>query len=79
MPLVFFIFTCLENFDVQWGSEFLTCSVFKWSKRGWMPYGPFFECHLNTGHPNHLNTGQQMDAILFSYVLVRYLKGWFIT
>ena len=33
-----------------------------------------FKCHLNTGEPNHLNTGQ-MDAILFSDVLVWYLNG----
>ena len=31
-----------------------------------MPNGPVFECHLKTG---------QIDAILFSYVLVRYLNG----
>ena len=29
-----------------------------------MPNGLVFECHLNTGQPNHLNTGQ-MAAILF--------------
>ena len=40
-----------------------------------MPNGLVSECHLNTGQPNHLNTGQ-MDAILFSYVLVQYLNGW---
>ena len=34
-----------------------------------MPNGLVFKCHLNTGQPNHLNTGQ-MDAILFSYILV---------
>ena len=34
-----------------------------------MPNGLVFECHLNTGRPNHLNA-RQMDAILFSYVLV---------
>ena len=44
-----------------------TSSVFEWSKRGWMPNGLAFECHLNPG---------QMDAILFSYVLVWYLNGW---
>ena len=33
-----------------------------------------FECHLNTRQPNHLNT-RQMDAILFSYVLVRFSNG----
>ena len=37
--------------------------VSKWLKRGWMPNGLVFKCHLNTG---------QMDAILFSYVLVQY-------
>ena len=31
-----------------------------------MPNGLVFKCHLNTGQ----------DAILFSYVLVRYLNGW---
>ena len=40
-----------------------------------MPNGQVFECYLNTGQPNHLNTGQ-MDAILFSYVLVQYSNGW---
>ena len=33
-----------------------------------------FECHLNTGQPNQLNT-VQMDAISFSYVLVQYSNG----
>ena len=39
--------------------------------RGWMSNGLEFKCHLNTRQPNHLNTGQ-MNAILFSYVLVWY-------
>ena len=39
-----------------------------------MPNGMVVECHLKTGQPNHLNTGQ-MGAILFSYVLVQYLNG----
>ena len=30
--------------------------------------------YLNTGQPVNLNT-QQMDAILFSYILVQYLNG----
>ena len=37
--------------------------------------GQVFKCHLNTGQLNHLNTGQ-MDAILFSYVLVPYSNDW---
>ena len=49
---------------LQWGSENQTSYVFEWSKRGWMPNGPVFKCHLNTGQPDHLITGQ-MDAILF--------------
>ena len=28
---------------VQWGSEYRTSLVFKWSKRGWMPKGLVFE------------------------------------
>ena len=59
---------------IQWESENRTSLVFKWSKRGWMPNGPVFECYLNTGQPDHLNTGQ-MDTILYSYVLVQYLNG----
>ena len=43
-----------------------TSLVFEWSKRGRMPNGLVFECHLNTG---------QMDPILYSYVLVRYSNG----
>ena len=56
---------------LQWGSEYQTSLVFEWSKRGWMPNGLVFECYLNTRQPKHLNTGQ-MDAILFSYLLVCY-------
>ena len=48
--------------------------VIKWLKRGWMPNGLVFECHSDTVQPNHLNT-RQIDAILFSYVLVWYLNG----
>ena len=39
-----------------------------------MPDGTVFDCHLNTGQPNHLKT-RQMDPILFSYVLVQYSNG----
>ena len=39
-----------------------------------MPNGPIFKCQLNSGQPNHLNTGQ-MDTILFSYVMVQYSNG----
>ena len=59
---------------VQWGSEYLTISVFKWLQRGWMPNGPVFERHLITGKPDHLNT-EQMDAICDFFVLVQYLNG----
>ena len=46
--------------------QFLQNKIAKWS--GFlMP----FECWT----ANHLNTGQ-IDAILFSYVLVWYLNGW---
>ena len=58
--------------QIQWGSEYRTCLMFKWSKRGWMPND------LSTLQQNHLNT-RQMDAILFSYVLVRYSNGWLST
>ena len=34
--------------DLQWGSEYQTSLVFKWSERGWMPNGLVFEHHLNT-------------------------------
>ena len=57
------------------GSEYQTSLVFKWSKKDWMPNGMVFKCHLNTKQPNHLNTGH-MDAILFSYLLVKYSNGW---
>ena len=60
---------------LQWGSEYQTSLEFKWSKRGWMPNGPVFECHLNSKQPDHLNT-RKIDNILFSYVLIRYLNGW---
>ena len=59
---------------LQWGSEYRTSLVFKWSKRGRIPNGLVFEWHLNTGQPNHLNTGQT-DAILFSNVQVQYKNG----
>ena len=45
-----------------------------------MPNCPVFKCHLNTGQPNHWikkphwNT-IQLDAILFSYMLVQYSNG----
>ena len=39
-----------------------------------MPNGLVFKCHLNMGQPNELNT-IQMDAILFSYVMVWYSNG----
>ena len=59
----------------QWGSEYQTCSVFIWSKKKLDAAYLVFKCHLNTRQPDYLNT-RQMEAILFSYVLVRYLNGW---
>ena len=67
-PIVYLSVMCKQ---IQWGSEYRTSLVFKWSKRGQMPNGLVFECHLNTGQPNHLNI-RQMDAILFPYPLVWY-------
>ena len=49
-----------EGYHIQWGSEHLTSLVIKWSRRGWMPNGLVFKCHLITGQPNHLKT-RQMD------------------
>ena len=57
---------------IQWGSEYQTSLVLKWWKRGWVPNSPLFQCHLNISQVDHLNT-RQMDAILFSYVLVQYI------
>ena len=36
-------------------------------KRGWMPNGLVLECHLNTGQPNHLNTGQMAPFCFLMY------------
>ena len=48
---------------IQWGSEYQTSPVFEWLKRGWLPNGLVLECHIG-----------QMDAILFSFMLVHYLN-----
>ena len=64
-----------SKFRLQWGSKFQTSLVFKWSKRGWMPNGLVFECHLITGQPNHLNT-KQVDTILFSFMY--WLGIWMV-
>ena len=48
---------------VQWGSEYQTSLVFKWSKLVRLPNGLLFECHLNAAlnlvwdSDRHLNTG----------------------
>ena len=52
--------------QIQWGSEYRPSLVCEWSKRGWMPNGLVFKCHLNT---------RQIDTILFYYVMVRYSNG----
>ena len=39
----------VEIFVVQWGSQYRTSLVFKWSKVVQLPNGPLFESHLNTG------------------------------
>ena len=52
-----------------YSGEIRTSLDFEWLKRGWMPNGLVYACHLNTGQPNHLNNGQ-MDAILFSFILL---------
>ena len=48
---------------IQWGSEYRTSLVFKWSKVVRLPNGLLSECHLNTGlnlvwySDHHFNTG----------------------
>ena len=49
---------------LQWGSEYSTSLVFKWSKWG-RAYCPIIKCHLNTG---------QMDAITQMVCLVQRIK-----
>ena len=46
-----------------------------WYSNGQKGVGCQMVWYLNTGQPNHLNTGQT-DATLFSYELVWYLNGW---
>ena len=67
-------FTVDENWHVD--HKNFPYSIIKYTKTstGWMPNGPVLKCHLKTGQPYHLNT-EQMEAILFSYVLVRYSNG----
>ena len=36
-------------FQLQWGSEYRTSLVIKWSKVVRSANGPLFRCHLNTG------------------------------
>ena len=38
----------IDFLEIQWGSEYQTSWVDKWSKRGWMQNGPVFKRHLNT-------------------------------
>ena len=33
---------------IQWGSDYRSSPVFKWSKVVWSPNGLVFQCHLNT-------------------------------
>ena len=55
--------TCL----VQWGSEYQSSPVTKWSKVVRSPNGPVLECHLNTGvnlvlyADHHFNTGPKFN------------------
>ena len=52
---------------VHWGSEYQTSLVFTWSKWGWMPNGPVFKGHLNSGQRNHWNTGQMEPSCFIMY------------
>ena len=38
-------FSLIQNLELQWGSEYQTSSVFKWSKRSWMPNSSVFKCY----------------------------------
>ena len=72
---VYNVFMKILNYcTTRLGFEYQNSSLLKWLKRSWMPNGLVFKCHLNTGQPHHLKTGQ-IDAILFSYVLVLYSNG----
>ena len=53
---VSFHFNYSGEFEIQYGSKYQTSLVFEWSKRGWLPNGLVFKCHLNTEQPNQLNT-----------------------
>ena len=50
------------KYPIQWGSEYQTSLVFKWSKVVHLPNGLLSQCHLNTGlnlvrySDHHLNT-----------------------
>ena len=67
-----------KNWTIQWGSEYRTSLVFKWSKVVWSPNGPIFECHLNTRLnfvqylEHHLNTGPLNTELLFEYWTSEY-------
>ena len=64
-----------SKFRLQWGSKFQTSLVFKWSKRGWMPNGLVFECHLITGTAQPFEYQTNRHHLVFFYVLVGYLNG----
>ena len=65
----------LNNFTLY--SEDLNTRLV-WYSKGWKEDGCQMVWFLNTRQPNHLNT-RHIDTILFSYVLVWYLNGWYGT
>ena len=42
--------------QIQWGSEYRTSSVFKWSKRVCLPNVQLFKSHLKTSKVSDMNT-----------------------
>ena len=47
-------FSFIMKIQIEWGSEYGTSLIFKWSRRGWMPNGVVFKSHLKPANGRHL-------------------------
>ena len=55
------------RYELQWGSEYQTSLVLKWTKKGWMPNGLVFECHLNIRLPFEYKTSKSLSFRCFCF------------
>ena len=78
--MVFWIWNILwsDYFQLQWGSEYFSSLVFKWSKRGWTPNALVSKCHLKTEQPQPFEYQTNEHHLIFLCTGLVFKWFWYI-